>query len=115
MSEGQAVLPRLRQELSLIPAPNADDGSPRWFLFDPVRNAFHSLTRRAVDILANWSAEPAADALARLKQTHTDIEEEETTQKRLHDKKLPPGNPSMSKSFINTYFSEYRFSSRISS
>ena len=71
MSEGQAVLPRLRQELSLIPAPNADDGSPRWFLFDPVRNAFHSLTRRAVDILANWSAEPAADALARLKQTHT--------------------------------------------
>jgi len=105
MSEGQAVLPRLRQELSLIPAPNADDGSPRWFLFDPVRNAFHSLTRRAVDILANWSAEPAADALARLKQTHTDIEEEE----------LKEMTEFMSKSFINTYFSEYRFSSRISS
>ena len=78
MSEGHAVLPRLRQELSLIPAPNADDGSPRWFLFDPVRNAFHRLTRRAVDILANWSSEPAADALARLKKTtHSDIEEDE--------------------------------------
>jgi len=77
MSEGHAVLPRLRQELSLIPAPDADDGSPRWFLFDPVRNAFHSLTRRAVDILANWSSEPVADALARIKKTHTDIEEEE--------------------------------------
>lgn len=97
MSEGQAVLPRLRQELSLIPAPNADDGSPRWFLFDPVRNAFHSLTRRAVDILANWSAEPAADALARLKQTHTDIEEEELKEMTefLFQQKLtevPPAN-----------------------
>ena len=77
MSDGLAVLPHLRQELSLMPAPQADDGSPRWFLFDPVRNAFHSLTRRAVDILANWSSEPVEDALERLKKTHADIEEEE--------------------------------------
>jgi len=48
------ALPVIRQELSLIRAPNGDDGSPRWFLFDPVRNAFHLLTRQAVDILAEW-------------------------------------------------------------
>ncbi len=77
MSEGHAVLPRLRQELSLIPAPNADDGSPRWFLFDPIRNAFHSLTRRAVDILSHWTPEPASEVLDRIKTTHADIEEEE--------------------------------------
>ena len=99
MSEGSAVLPRLRQELSLIPAPHADDGSPRWFLFDPVRNAFHSLTRRAVDILANWSSEPVADALARLKKTHADIEEEELQEitEFLFEQKLtevpPAGDP----------------------
>ena len=77
MSADIAVLPALRQELSLIPAPQADDGSPRWFLFDPVRNAFHSLTRRAVDILSNWTAEPVPDALARLQRSHPDIEEDE--------------------------------------
>ena len=77
MSEGNAVLPRLRQELSLIPAPNADDGSPRWFLFDPVRNAFHSLTSRAVNILANWTSEPVSEAMTRLKKTYADIEEDE--------------------------------------
>lgn len=99
MSEGSAVLPRIRQELSLIPAPNAHDGSPRWFLFDPVRNSFHSLTRRAVDILANWSSEPVADALARLKNTHADIEEEELKEitEFLFAQKLteipPAGNP----------------------
>ena len=99
MSEAPAVLPRLRQELSLIPAPNADDGSPRWFLFDPVRNAFHSLTRRAVDILAQWSSEPVADALERLKKTHADIEEEDLKNitKFLFEQKLteipPAGDP----------------------
>ena len=77
MSGTAAVLPHLRQELSLIPAPNADDGSSRWFLFDPVRNAFHSLTRRAVDILAQWTPEPVEQALERLKKTYPDIDEEE--------------------------------------
>lgn len=72
-----AVLPRIRQELSLIPGPNADDGSPRWLLFDPVRNVFHSLTRRMVDILADWTAEPVTHAMTRLKKTHPDIDEEE--------------------------------------
>lgn len=72
-----ATLPALRQELSLLPAPTADDGSPRWFLFDPVRNAFHSLTRRAVDILAQWKPEPVPDALTRLQKTYPDIEEDE--------------------------------------
>ncbi len=99
MSEGSAVLPRLRQELSLIPAPNADDGSPRWFLFDPVRNAFHSLTRRAVDILANWTAEPVSNALIRLKSTHPDISEAELKEMTafLFEQKLteipPAGDP----------------------
>ena len=77
MSGDIALLPALRQELSLLPAPQADDGSSRWFLFDPVRNAFHSLTRRAVDILSSWRAEPVPEALVRLQGTHPDMEEEE--------------------------------------
>ena len=99
MSAGLSVLPPLRQELSLIPAPKADDGSPRWFLFDPVRNSFHSLTRRAVDILAQWSPEPVAAALDRLRKTHADIDEDELKEitKFLFEQKLtqtpPAGDP----------------------
>ncbi len=72
-----SVLPALRQELSLLPAPRSDDGAPRWFLFDPVRNAFHSLSRRAVDILSQWKAEPVDAALERLRSYHPDVEEDE--------------------------------------
>ena len=63
-----ALLPALRQELTLLPAPKADDGSPRWFLFDPVKNGFHLLTRQAVDILKHWRAETPEAALGRLKK-----------------------------------------------
>jgi len=61
-----AHLPALRKELSLLPTTPADDGSPRWLLCDPVRNKFHILTRRAVDILSHWRAEPVDIALTRL-------------------------------------------------
>ena len=73
MSTEMAVLPALRQELSLLPAPNGDDGAPRWFLFDPVRNAFHLLTRQAVNILGEWKNGPTAETLARLQNTHPDM------------------------------------------
>jgi len=59
------LLPALRRELSLLPAPPSDDGSPRWFLFDPVRNSFYVLTRRAVKILSQWKAESPEAALTR--------------------------------------------------
>lgn len=63
-------LPALRKELSLLPAPKGEDGRPRWFLFDPVKNAFHVLTRQAVEILRQWRAEPPETLLRRLKQMH---------------------------------------------
>ena len=73
MREGTGYLPALREELSLLPGPNADDGSPRWLLFDPVRNVFHSLTRQAVSLLGAWKAEPAEQALSRLNQSHPEL------------------------------------------
>ena len=74
-------LPALRQELSFLPAPPGDDGSPRWFLFDPVRNSFHVLTRRAVNILFQWRAEPHEVALIRFEQEHPTLNVDKDTLK----------------------------------
>ena len=76
-------LPSLRKELSLLPAPPGDDGTPRWFLFDPVRNSFHVLTRRAVNILSQWRAESPETALTRLAQDHPDLEVDKDTLKNI--------------------------------
>lgn len=101
MSGDVAMLPALRQELSLLPAPQGDDGAPRWFLFDPVRNAFHLLTRQAVDILNEWKNGPAAETLSRLKKSYPDMEADEDMLKEmaefLFEQKLteipPMGDP----------------------
>ena len=75
------LLPALRKELSLLPAPPGEDGTPRWFLFDPVRNSFHVLTRRAVKILSQWRAEPPETALTRLAKEHPALEVNQETLK----------------------------------
>ncbi|WP_026942644.1 site-2 protease family protein [Hellea balneolensis] len=72
MTSTSVLLPELRKELTLLPAPKGDDGRPRWFLFDPVKNAFHVLTRQAVEILRQWRAETPKAALLRLRQKHPD-------------------------------------------
>ena len=75
------LLPALRKELSLLPAPPGEDGTSRWFLFDPVRNSFHVLTRRAVKILSQWRAEPPEAALTRLAKEHPALEVNQETLK----------------------------------
>ena len=83
MSADTPVLPALRQELTIIPAPRGDDGSPVWYIFDPVRNAFHTLSRQAVNILAHWRKESADHALKRLKSSYPDMNLEEQDLKDL--------------------------------
>lgn len=78
-----AILPALRQELSILPAPQSGDGAPRWFLFDPVRNAFHLLTRQAVDILSAWRSGPASATLDTLAQKHPDLGADEEMLKEM--------------------------------
>lgn len=66
-------LPALRKELSFLPAPQGEDGRPRWFLFDPVRNSFHVLTRRAVEILSHWKAETPEASLNRFSEEKPEL------------------------------------------
>jgi len=41
-------------------------GEPRWFIFDPIRNAFHMIGASGLTVLQNWQAGPVADMAARI-------------------------------------------------
>ena len=49
-----AHLPRLRQELSVMPGPRLADGQPSWTLHDPARNLFFQLDWAAFEIISRW-------------------------------------------------------------
>lgn len=72
----QAQLPHLRQELQILTAPRGDDGAPQWFIFDPVRNAFHTIGEKGLRLLKQWTAGPIEQmmqSLAHEDLTETDI------------------------------------------
>jgi putative peptide zinc metalloprotease protein len=47
-------LPRLREELDLLPGPTLPDGQPSWTLHDPVRNQFFRIDWPTLEILQRW-------------------------------------------------------------
>ena len=47
-------LPRLREELDLLPGPAMADGQPSWTLHDPVRNQFFRIDWPTLEILQRW-------------------------------------------------------------
>ncbi|UJP05607.1 MAG: HlyD family efflux transporter periplasmic adaptor subunit [Nitrosomonas sp.] len=49
-------LPQLREDLQLLPAPNTDDGSPAWTLYDPVSHRFFRIGALVFHMLSRWSA-----------------------------------------------------------
>ncbi len=48
------ALPRLREELDLLPGPSAPDGQPTWLLHDPVKNQFFRVDWPTLEILQRW-------------------------------------------------------------
>lgn len=47
-------LPRLREELDLLPGPTQPDGQPTWTLHDPVRNQFFRIDWPTLEVLQRW-------------------------------------------------------------
>lgn len=74
------VLPLLREELALYPAPPHADGQPAWTLHDPTRNRFFQIDWLTFEALSRWSlgsAESIAldiDNGTTLRPDETDIE-----------------------------------------
>ena len=53
-------LPRLREELDLLPGSPAPDGQPNWLLHDPVRNQFFRIDWPTLEILQRWDLDDPA-------------------------------------------------------
>ena len=54
MKQEEIILPPLRQDIALYPAPPQRDGSPVWSLHDPAANRFYLLTWGAFEMLSRW-------------------------------------------------------------
>ena len=75
------ALPRLREELDLLPGPTLGDGQPSWTLHDPVRNQFLRLDWPTFEILSRWSLDdPQAIAESVSVETTLQIGAEEVKQ-----------------------------------
>ena len=49
------MLPQLREELVLFPAPRLPDGQPCWTLHDPTRNRFFQIDWLTFEVLSRWT------------------------------------------------------------
>ena len=49
------ALPQLREDIRLLPGPEANDGSPTWAIFDPVRNRYFRIGWTAFELLSRWT------------------------------------------------------------
>jgi putative peptide zinc metalloprotease protein len=73
-------LPRLREELDLLPGPHLDDGQPSWTLHDPVRHQFFRIDWPTFEILSRWSLDdPLAIAESVSTQTTLQIDPEDVS------------------------------------
>ncbi|MFT7571625.1 MAG: putative peptide zinc metalloprotease protein [Paracoccaceae bacterium] len=74
----QPALPRLREDVALLPGPHAADGDKSWLIHDPVRNAFFRIGWQEFEILSRWDkAAPASITAAVNRETSLSINEED--------------------------------------
>lgn len=88
-------LPRLREEIALLPGPALSDGQPSWTLHDPVRNLYFQLDWPGLEILARWhldDAQAIIDAIQRETTLHVEVDDLQVMLKFLADNQLlqPP-------------------------
>ncbi|MFT7219166.1 MAG: putative peptide zinc metalloprotease protein [Candidatus Azotimanducaceae bacterium] len=64
------ALPVLREDIQLLPGPEALNGSPSWAIFDPIRHKYFRLSWVAFELLSRWRAGTATQ-LVKLVQSET--------------------------------------------
>ncbi|MCH9671101.1 MAG: peptidase M50, partial [Gammaproteobacteria bacterium] len=65
--DGSDALPRLREELHIVPGAPFADGAPSWTLIDPVRNRYFAIGAEELSMLGAWSAGTISALRARLR------------------------------------------------
>ena len=72
----QPLLPRLREELRLLPAAGNADGTPAWVVQDPINNRFFRIGWLDFELLLRWAnatAKSVAEAVTA--ETTLDVDE----------------------------------------
>lgn len=96
------TLPRLRDELDLLPGPTLADGQPSHTLHDPVRNQFFQLDWPTFEILRYWHLDDPALIVEVVRQTTTlDLQVDDVLAVAgfLHDNQLLQPGQGKSKEF----------------
>ena len=62
-AEKEIIIPPLRSDLRFTPAPDDDDGSPAWMVFDPLTSKFERVSWAHMEILKRLSREQSFDNL----------------------------------------------------
>ena len=74
------VLPTVRSDLRLLPGRTAEDGSPTWLIYDPLRHCYFSLRRTAFHLLEHWQEGLSLDRyLSLLAERDIEVSREETS------------------------------------
>ena len=74
VAKSQGSLPRLRQDLRLLPGQVQSDGSPSWRIHDPVRNRFFEIGWLEFELLARWAEVSTLDQLAQRVSSETTLQ-----------------------------------------
>lgn len=70
------TLPRLRDDLELLPGPRAVDGSPTWSIFDPPRNRYFRIGWLAFEMLSRWYLTTSDRLIERVRHdTNLDVDQ----------------------------------------
>lgn len=70
------TLPRLREDLELLPGPRAVDGSPTWSIFDPPRNRYFRIGWLAFEMLSRWYLTTSDRLIERVRHdTNLDVDQ----------------------------------------
>ncbi len=54
LASEESPLPKLREDIRLLPGPESNEGAPTWAIFDPVRNRYFRIDWSAFELLSRW-------------------------------------------------------------
>jgi putative peptide zinc metalloprotease protein len=70
------VLPILREDLKLLEASPAEDGSKQWMLFDPILNKYYTIGYDSFELISKWrNGEKVSDFIQHLNENNYELDD----------------------------------------
>lgn len=78
LNNQEEVLPVLKEDLKLLEASPAEDGTKQWMIFNPVSNRYYTIGKDSFELISKWkSGEKVKDFIEYLKNNDYEIEEQD--------------------------------------